>query len=143
MISHTNNHDITFFITRKWKLTSRFIVESRSSSFSINEKLDRSNFATLDFSHEFFTHLSFISISKFALIFNKKFVESKFMYQTTEIETEKLKNRNVAFNRFSRQCCHCKQFFIFKNLFHKHLLRCNKSINKFKHARMIRKLNDF
>ena len=142
MISRTNNHNITFFIIRKWKLILRFIIESKSFSFSINKKSNRSNFTTSNFSHKFFTYSFFTSISKFTLIFNKKFVDSKIMCQSTKIEIEKFKNRNVAFNKFFRQCRHCKQFFIFEIFFYKHVSHCNESIKEFKHVCMIKKLND-
>ena len=140
-MTHTNSHDITPLITRKWKFISRLMAELKSSSFSINEKKDRSNSATFDFSHESLTYSPFTSASKFALVFNKKSAESKFMCQSTEIEAEKLKNRNVASNRFSRQCRHCKQSFISENLLHRHVPHCNESTKEFKHARMTKKLN--
>ena len=114
-----------------------------SFSNSINKKLNRSNFATSNFSHEFFTYLSFTSILKFTFIFNKKFVDSKTMCQSIEIEIEKFKNKNVVFKFFFRKCRHCKQFFIFENLFYKHISHYNENIKKFKHVRIIKKLNDF
>ena len=69
----------------------------KSLLFSINTKTNRSNFATLNFSHEFFTYLFFTSILIFALIFNKKFVELKFMCQSLEIKINSFKNINVVF----------------------------------------------
>ena len=72
-------------------------MTSKSFLFSINEKTNRSNFATLNFLHEFFTHLFFASILKFALIFNKKFVDSKIIYQSFETKIKKFKNKNVFF----------------------------------------------
>ena len=80
---------------------------------------------------------------KITLIFNKKFVDSKLMCQSTEIEVNSFKNKNVSFNSFSRKCRHCKQFFTFENFFYKHLQHCNENIKEFKHARIIKKLNDF
>ena len=141
---HFMTHDIFSSYTWKWKSTFCFIIKSRSSSFSINEKLERSNFATLNFTHQLFTSAtSKISHMKLTLVFNKKFADSKLMCQSTEIEVNSFKNRDVFFNSFFRKCRHCKQFFIFENLFHRHLQHCNKSIKEFKHVRIIKKLNDF
>ena len=121
------------------RITSYF--ELRSFSISINEKSNRSNFATSNSSHEFFINrfLAFVLHMKITLIFNKKFVDSRFMCQSTEIEVNSLENKNVVFFNFFRKCRHCKQFFIFKNLFYKHISHCNKNIKELKH---VKKLND-
>ena len=137
---YTNNYNITFSFTRKWKFFSRFIT-SRSFSILINKKLNRSNVvATSSFTYQFFTIILFM---KSKLIFNKKYVESKIMCQSIKIEINSFKNINVAFFKFFRKCRHCKQFFIFENLFYKHISYCNINIKKFKHARITKKLNDF
>ena len=92
-------------------------------------------------SHQFSTSTtSKISNMKNALIFNKKSADSALICQSTEIETEKLKNRNVASFKFFRKCRHCKQFFTSKNFLHKHISHCNKNIKELKHAK---KLNGF
>ena len=137
---HFMTHDITFSYTRKWKSTFCFIIKSRSFSFSINEKSNRSNFvATSNFTRQFFI---FVLFMKNALVFNKKYVESEIMCQSTEIEINSFKNMNVTFNEFFRKCRHCKQFFTSKNLFHKHISHCSKNIKKWKQTRIIKKLNE-
>ena len=106
---HFMTHDIFFSYTRKWKPTFCFIIKSKSSSFSINEKLNRSNFATSNFTHQFFTSTtSKILHMKFTLVFNKKSIDSKFICQSTEIKVNSFKNRNVFFNSFFRKYRHCK-----------------------------------
>ena len=140
---HFMTHDIFSSYTRRWKPTFCFIVRSKSFSFSINEKSKRSNFATSNFTHQFFTSAtSKTSHMKLTLVFNRKSADSKFMCQSTKIEANSFKNRDVFFNSFFRKCRHCKQFFIFENLLHRHLQHCNESIKEFKHARIVRKLND-
>ena len=115
---HTNNHVITFSYIRKWKSSFCFIIKSKSLSISINEKSNRSNFATSNFTHQLFTSTtSKISHMKLTLIFNKKFVDSKLMCQSTKIEVNSFKNKNVFFNNLFRKCRHCKQFFIFEIFF--------------------------
>ena len=145
-IIHANSHNITPFYARKWKPTSR-LMTSKSLSYSINEKSNRffiTNFATSSFTSSF-THsfptstTSKISFMKNTLVFNKKFAESKLMCHSTEFEINSFKNMNVVSFKFFRKCRHCKQFFIFKNLFHKHISHCNKSIKELKH---VKKLND-
>ena len=115
---YTINYNITLSYIRKWKFISRFIIESKLFSFSINEKINRSNFATSSFLssflHEFFT---IVSHMKNTLILNKKFVDSKIMYHSTEFKINSFKNINVVFFDFFRKCRYCKQFFIFKIFF--------------------------
>ena len=135
--SVSNGHDITPSHTRKWKPIPCLIAGPRSPSFSINEKADRPNSATPGLSHGSPTHPPSTSASGYALASNRKSAESGFMCQTTGIEAEKLKNRGVASNRFSRQCRHCKQFFTSGNLLHRHIPHCNKGIKGFKRARKL------
>ena len=89
-------------------------------------------------SHQFFIS-SKISHIKNTLIFNIKYVDSKFMYQSIKIEINSFKNKNVGFFKKFRKCRHCKQFFIFENLFYKQISHCNKDIKRFEH---VKKLNE-
>ena len=124
-MTYTNKRNIIFLYIRKWKSFSNFINRSISLLISINKKSNRSfNFATLSFSYEFFTNRFFIFVlhMKITLVFNKKFVDLKFICQSTKIEINSFENKNVAFFNFFRKCRHCKQFFIFEiffiNIFH-------------------------
>ena len=140
MANPTNNHDIAPPHTRKWKPIPR-LMAPRSPPFSTNEKADRPNSATPGPPHGSPTYPPSTSASGSTLAFNKKSADSETMCQSTGIEAEKLKNRGVAFNRFPRQCRHCKQSFTSGNLLHRHVPHCNGSTKGFKHARMGRKLD--
>ena len=64
------------------------------------------------------------------------------MCQSLEIKNKKLKNMNVAFFKSFYNCRQCKQSIIFENFFYKSLQHCNKNINEFKLALIIKKSND-
>ena len=79
---------------------------------------------------------------KITLIFNKKFVDSKLMCQSTEIEINSFENKNVVFFNFFRKCRHCKQFFIFEiffiNIFHT-ATKISKNWNMLKNWKVFKK----
>ena len=65
------------------------------------------------------------------------------MCQSIEIKNKKFENINVVFFKLFYECRQCKQSFIFEIFFYKSLQHCNKNINEFKLAFIIKKLNDF